>query len=127
MIASAAAGNHEDCMALLLAGGGNPTHGECLPLALACINGDAPTIKLLLARPERKKNFRANDEHAIFLPSLCKTKSAWSALRLTQLFITVLIEDDGTVPTRHYGFSYKNQTSIERRSFVGQWRSNRKI
>jgi len=79
LMIAAAAGNHE-IASLLLAGGANPTHGECLPLALACKNGDAPTIKLLLAHQAQLK-FSSNDEHAILAIAL-KNEISLECLRL---------------------------------------------
>ncbi len=68
LMIAAAAGDH-DIASLLLAGGADPTHGERLPLALACKEGDAPTIKLLLAHQAELK-FSNNDEHAILAIAL---------------------------------------------------------
>ena len=79
LMIAAAAGNHE-IASLLLAGGADPTHGECLPLALACKKGDAPTIKLLLAHQAQLK-FSNNDEHAILAIAL-KNEVSLECLRL---------------------------------------------
>ena len=79
LMIAAAAGNHE-ITSLLLAGGADPTHGECLPLALACKKGDAPTIKLLLAHQAQLK-FSNNDEHAILAIAL-KNEISLECLRL---------------------------------------------
>jgi len=68
LMLAAAAGNHE-IASILLAGGADPNHGECLPLSLACTKGDAPTIKLLLAHQTHLK-FSNNDEYAILAIAL---------------------------------------------------------
>jgi ankyrin repeat protein len=65
----AAATGKKEIVSLLLAGGANPTHGECLPLTLACRKGDVATIKLLLAHQAQFK-FSNNDEYAILAIAL---------------------------------------------------------
>ncbi len=92
LMIAAAAGNHE-IASLLLAGGADPTHGECLPLALACKKGDAPTIKLLLAHQAQLK-FSSNDEHAILAIAL-KNEISLECLRLITTH-HCFDRDDGT-------------------------------
>jgi ankyrin repeat protein len=92
MIASAV-GNHK-IVALLLESGGNPKQGECLPLVLACINGNAPTIKLLLARETQEKF--SNEHEYDFLSIALQNGGSLECLKLLAVH-HCFDEDDGTV------------------------------
>jgi len=91
MIASAI-GNHK-MVSHLLAAGAYPTHGECLPLALACKKGHAPTIKLLLAHQTQPK-FSTKEEHTILSIAL-KNGASLECLRLIVTHHS-FDDDDGT-------------------------------
>ena len=92
MIASAV--NKHQIVTLLLEAGANPTQGECLPLVLACMNGHAPTIKLLLAKQAQEQclNEQENDFLSIALQN-------GASLECLQLIVPhhCFDEDDGTV------------------------------
>ena len=103
MIASAV-GNHK-IVALLLESGGNPKQGECLPLVLACINGNAPTIKLLLARETQEKF--SNEYEYDFLSIALQNGGSLECLKLLAVH-HCFDEDDGTV-TSPLGLAIKTK------------------
>jgi hypothetical protein len=80
----------------LLNAGANPTHGERLPLELACKKGHAPTIKLLLAHQTQPK-FTIDEENEILTLSL-ENGASLECLRLI-VEHHCFDKDDGTINT----------------------------